>query len=326
MLRLNIRKEGRLKRFSWLVGVSLFLFLIGCAGRDDVMILDSRASSLERQLNALRDSNEGLKATLSRRIEQAEKKMDSSLPPIHQNQADITAQIEALKTKIQTLQGRIEAFEYNQKRDQNRLSESLVKELKEFQARLQRLEHPPTPPPPPPAVPSAAASPALPPPSEPTEAGPKPEKAKEITRDAKEDQKENKEPAKEREKTTKGTPEELYGEAGALFKKKAFEGAQKKYEDYLKAAPKGKYVEPARFGLAESLYAQKDYEEAILNYQKLIKGFPKSPLIPEVLYKQALSFLALKDSGSARLLLEKIIKSYPKSAQAKLAQKKLKSL
>ncbi len=315
-----------MKRFSWLIMVSLVFFLIGCAGRDDVMILDSRTASLERQLNALKESNEGMNATLSRRIEQAEKKMDSSLQPVHQNQADMTAQVEALKVKIQSLQGRIEAFEYNQKKDQNRLSESLVKELKELQARLQRLEHPPTPPPPPPAVPSASAPPSPSPPSAPTEAGPKPEKAKEIPRESKEDQKEIKEPAKEKEKTAKGTPEELYAEAGALFKKKAFEGAQKKYEEYLKAAPKGKYVEPARFGLAESLYAQKNYEEAILNYQKLIKGFPKSPLIPEVLYKQALSFLALKDSGSARLLLEKIIKSYPKSAQAKLAQKKLKSL
>ncbi|MBI5602990.1 MAG: tetratricopeptide repeat protein [Deltaproteobacteria bacterium] len=94
----------------------------------------------------------------------------------------------------------------------------------------------------------------------------------------------------------------------------------------MKTAPKGKFVEEARFGLAESLFGQKDYEEAILTYQKLIKAYPKSKFVPPALYKQALSFISLKDTGSARLLLEKIVKSYPKSSQAKLAQKKLKSL
>jgi len=117
----------------------------------------------------------------------------------------------------------------------------------------------------------------------------------------------------------------VYEEACVLFKKQAFEDAQKKYAEYLKSAPKGKYVEEARFGLAESLCGGKDYEEAILTYQKLIKSFPKSKYIPEALYKQALSFLSLKDTGSARLLLEKIIKEFPKSGQAKLAKKKLKS-
>lgn len=303
-----------MKRFSWFMGLSLFLFLIGCAGRDDVMILDSRTASLERQLNVLRESNEGTNTTLSRRIEQVEKKMDSLLKPVHQNQADITAQVEALKVHIQDLQGRIDAFEYKQSKEQNRLSESFVKELKELQSRLQRLEKPPPPPPPPPSASMAPAEPAA-----------KAEKAPEITQDFKSDQKEVKEPAREKEKP-KATADDIYEEAGALYKKKAFEGAQKKYEDYLKAAPKGKYVEPARFGLAESLYAQKGYEEAILAYQKLIKAYPKSKYVPEALYKQALSFISLKDPGSARLLLEKIVKSYPKTSQAKLAQKKLKSL
>ncbi len=305
--------------FSRLTIVLLVFFLIGCAAsREDVLTLDNRTYSLERQINAIRDSNEKRNTTLSRRIDQAEKKIESTLQPVHQNQADMTAQVESLRTQIQDLQGRVDAFEYKQKKEENRLSESLVKELKEIQARLQRLERPPTPPPSP--------TPSTPQPSTSTEGGPKPEKAREITGVSKEDQKETKEPAKEKEKTAKGAPEDLYEDAVALLKKKSFEGAQKKYEDYLKAAPKGKYVEQARFGLAETLYAQKNYDEAILSYQKLIKGFPKSPLIPEALYKQALSFLGLKDSGSARLLLEKIIKTYPKSSQAQLARKKLKSL
>jgi TolA-binding protein len=152
----------------------------------------------------------------------------STLFAARSKSADMTAQVESLKVKIQSLQGRIEAFEYNQKKDQNRLSESLVKELKDLQARLQRLEHPQPPAPPPPAVPSASAPPSPSPPSAATEPGPKPEKAKEIPRDSKEDQK-----VGATEKNARA-PEELLERP---FKKKAFE--EPKNKEYLKAALRG---------------------------------------------------------------------------------------
>jgi tol-pal system protein YbgF len=291
-------------RLMW-IGL-LFIILAGCATREDVIILDKRTSSLERNLSQIRDANEETKTKLSRRIEQSEKKMDSQLNPVLQNQADSGVQQEALKEQIQILQGRIESLEHNQKKEQTQLGDTLSKDLKDLQARVQRLEKP---------SPSPPSSDTV----------PKPEKGKEITKESKEESKEPKEPAKEKEKA-KSSPEEIYKEADALLKKQAYEGAQKKYEEYLKAAPKGKYFEEARFGLAESLYGSKDYEEAILSYQKLIKAFPRSKYIPAALYKQALSFIYLNDNGSARLLLEKIVKEFPKSSQAKMAQKKLKSL
>jgi tol-pal system protein YbgF len=291
----------------------LCLFLAGCATRQDAIILDNRASSLERQFSTQKDANDEMRTSLSRRIEQVEKKIDTNLQPMHQVQANTTAQIEILKTQIQDLQGRIEAFEYRQKKEQNRLSETLINDLKQLQSRLQRLE----------TLPPSQPSPSPNPPA--SEAGTKPEKAQETSPNSKEDQKEVKEPAKEKGKS-KASPEAIYEEAGVLLKKGAFEEAKKKYEEYLKGAPKGKYVEDARFGLAESLFGGKAHEEAILTYQKLIKSYPKSKYVPEALYKQALSFLSLKDAGSARLLMEKIIKEFPKSSQAKWARKKIKSL
>jgi tol-pal system protein YbgF len=290
---------------KWVVLPGLLVFFAGCATRDDAVILDRRTTALERNHYQLRDSTEDLKAGLSRRIDQVEKKMEAVVEPVQQNQANTTAQMETLKTRIQELQGRLETMDHSQKKEQARLSESLAKDLKDIQTRLQRLEQPPAPP-----APSA-------------EAAVKAEKTKEPVKEAKEEAREEKEPAKERAKTA---PEDLYEEARAFSKKGAFDGAKKKYEEYLKAAPKGKYVEEARVGLAEALYEKKEYEEAILAYQKLIKSFPKSRHIPESLYKQALSFIQLKDTSSARLLLEKITKEFPRSSQAKLAQKKLKSL
>jgi tol-pal system protein YbgF len=277
------------------------MVLAGCAARDDIIILANRTTALERNLIQVRDAQEENKNALSKKIDQTEKKVESQIQPILQNQANTSSQQEALKVQIQILQGRIEALEHNQKKDQSQLSESVTKEIKDLQARLQRLEKPPAPPTPP------------------TETAAKPEKPKEVIQEPKEEQKETKE-------TTKAKPEDIFEAAQGLLKKQAYEGAKKKYEEYLKIATKGKYLEEAQFGLAESLYGKKEYEEAILTYQKMIKSYPKSKYIPEALYKQALSFLNLKDTASARLLLEKIVKDFPKSNRATMAQKKLKTL
>ncbi|MCJ7833767.1 MAG: hypothetical protein MUQ20_05240, partial [Deltaproteobacteria bacterium] len=109
--------------------------LAGCAAREDIIILANRTSSLERNLYQIRDSNEETTTKLSRRIEQAEKKMDSQLHPVFQNQANAGVQQEALKAQIQILQGRIESLEHHQKKEQTHLGESLSKDIKDLQAR-----------------------------------------------------------------------------------------------------------------------------------------------------------------------------------------------
>ncbi len=133
----------RVKIKNWILVGFLFLVLSGCATREDVIILANRTSSLERTLVQVRDSQEENKAALSKKIDQTEKKLDSQFQPILQNQADATVQGESLRTQIETLQGRIEALEHNQKKEQMYLSDSLAKEMKDLQARLQRLEKPP---------------------------------------------------------------------------------------------------------------------------------------------------------------------------------------
>lgn len=302
-----------MKKIFGLFGVIVFVVMAGCAARDDIVILANRTSTLERTLSQVRDAQEENKSALTKKMDQNERKIDSQIQPILQNQANTTAQQEALKVQIQILQGRIEALEYNQKKEQSSIkeqshvSDSVTKDIKDLQARLQRLEKPPTPPPPG------------------ADSGAKPEKSKEVTQEPKEEAKEAKETDKTKE-PGKASSEEIFEAAQGLLQKQAYSGAKKKYEEYLKIAPKGKSIEEARFGLAESLYGTKEYEEAILTYQKLIKSYPKSKHIPEALYKQALSFLNLKDTASARLLLEKISKDYPKSDQAKKARGKLKTL
>ena len=147
------------------------MVMAGCAARDDIVILANRTSTLERNLFQVRDAQEENKNALTKKMDQNEKKIESQIQPILQNQANTTAQQEALKVQIQILQGRIEALEHNQKKEQLHLSDSVTKEMKDLQARLQRLEKPPAPPPPP------------------ADSGTKPEKSKEVTQESKEEPK-----------------------------------------------------------------------------------------------------------------------------------------
>lgn len=293
-----------MKRYKRFCLIALAGMLSACAAREDIIILANRTQALERNLYQLRDKTEENQVALNHRMEQMEKRIGSQLQPVLQNQADTTTQQEALKVQLQSLQGRIEVLEHNQKKGQVQLTEAWAKEIKELQTRLQKLEK---------------SAEAAPPPATVEKEG-KTERPKEPAKESKEEARENK------ESTAKGTTADLVDEAQALLKKQSYEGAKKKFDEYIKNNPKGKRLEEAFFGLGEALYGMKENEEAILTYQKLIKSYPKSKYLPEALYKQALAFLRLKDTSSARLLLEKIVKDYPKSPQAKQAKSKLGSL
>jgi len=298
-----MEEVGRVKGFKVICLIAIVGMFTGCAAREDIIILANRTQALERNLNQLRDKTEDNQAALTQKMDQMEKRIGSQLQPVLRNQAEAASQVEALKVQLQSLQGRIEVLEHNQEKGRTQLTEAWNKEIKDLQARLQKMEK---------------AAEAVPPPP-PLEGAPKAEKFKEPAKEAKEEPRETKEATK----ATAGDPVE---EGLTLLKKQSYEGAKKKFEEYLKNHPKGKRAEEAQFGLGEALYWMKENEEAILTYQKLIKAYPKSKYIPEALYKQALAFLRLKDQSSARLLLEKIVKEYPKSPQAKQAKSKLAAL
>jgi len=279
----------------------------GCAARDDVIVLDNRLYTMQRQIQQVQEDTDRLKKQLAGRTEQLEKKMEAAQRPLLENQASSLNEIEGLKARLQTLQGRLESLEFSQKKEAvpRAALDTLAKDIKDLQSRVQRLEQP------------AAPTPPL--------ASAKTEKEAEPVREAKETKEERAE-EKGPEKAKPPTPDELLQQARTASKKKNYEEAHKKYGEYLKQAPQGKKREEALFGLAESLGEMKEQEVAILAFQKLIKTYPKSPYVPEALLRQANLFLTLKDSASAKLILEKLIKEYPKSDQAQAARKKIKSL
>ncbi len=138
--------------------------------------------------------------------------------------------------------------------------------------------------------------------------------------------------------TTKSTPQplgpeesaspdnRLYESILATYQKGKYEEAIAGFKDLLNNYPKSKLADNAQFWIGESYMSLAQYEQAILAYQEVIKKYPEGNKVPNAMLKQALAFYEIKDTTSSRLLLKKIIKKYPDSAEAKLADAKLKTI
>jgi tol-pal system protein YbgF len=119
---------------------------------------------------------------------------------------------------------------------------------------------------------------------------------------------------------------DLYKDAYETLQKEDLEGAQRKFEAFLKQYPNTELADNAQFWIGEIYYQKNDFEKAILEYEKVIVKYPEGDKIPAALFKQALAFLELGDKKNARNLLKRVIERYPYSDQVEIAKKKLQGI
>ncbi len=213
--------------------------------------------------------------------------------------ADLASQVEALRVRVQALEGKVAEQEHQlqqfsqsggpqQAQTRDRLV-AVERELAAVQERLNRLE----------GQRVAPAPPAVPPPTAPPirEVAPPAVGAK-----------------------PSGDP---FAEGMALYKKKSFGPAREQFQQFLKDHPKGDKAIEARYYLADSFLQEKRYDEAIVEFNKVIEQHPKSALAPAALLKQSQAFKAQGKTKVANLVLEKIMADYPKSPEAAQAKKLL---
>jgi tol-pal system protein YbgF len=124
----------------------------------------------------------------------------------------------------------------------------------------------------------------------------------------------------------KTDPKPVYDACYKLFKDGQYAKAREDFQKFLKQYPKTAYSGSAQFWIAETWYVEEKYEKAIIEYEKVIKGFPTSDKVPYALLKQGMSFQKLGDKGSAKIVYQQIIKKYPNTNQAKTARTKLSEL
>ncbi|NDV24408.1 tol-pal system protein YbgF [Desulfovibrio sp. JC022] len=118
----------------------------------------------------------------------------------------------------------------------------------------------------------------------------------------------------------------LYDKGLALFKERKYKDAIRDMAEFTKTFPKHKLVPNAIFWEGECYYQLKDYANAALKYQVVIAKHSKSNKYRSALLKQGLCLIKLGKTKSGRYILEDLVKKAPDSAEAKRAKSIIKNL
>ena len=118
----------------------------------------------------------------------------------------------------------------------------------------------------------------------------------------------------------------LYDKSLTLFKERKYKDAIRDMAEFTKTFPKHKLVPNAIFWEGECYYQLKDYANAALKYQVVIAKHSKSNKYRSALLKQGLCLIKLGKTKSGRYILEDLIKKAPDSAEAKRAKSIIKNL
>lgn len=131
------------------------------------------------------------------------------------------------------------------------------------------------------------------------------------------------------EETAQAQPAEpgrqLYDEALAQFKARNYETAQVMWADFVKENPKSDLVPNALFWQGEAYYQMRQYPQAILSYQEVIAKHAQSNKYPAALLKQGISFITIGKEKAGKLQLNELIKKFPDSQEAQRARDFLKN-
>ncbi|WP_117191787.1 tol-pal system protein YbgF [Rhizobium terrae] len=96
--------------------------------------------------------------------------------------------------------------------------------------------------------------------------------------------------------------------------------AEKEFNGYMAAYPKGAKIADASFWLGEAQYSQGKYNEAAKTFLNAHQTYSKSPKAPEMLLKLGMSLAALDNTETACATLREVTKRYPTAPKAVLAK------
>jgi tol-pal system protein YbgF len=96
--------------------------------------------------------------------------------------------------------------------------------------------------------------------------------------------------------------------------------AEKEFNSYVSAYPKGTKIADANFWLGEAQYSQGKYNEAAKTFLNAHQTYGKSAKAPEMLLKLGMSLAALDNTETACATLREVPKRYPSAPKAVLAK------
>ncbi|OEU67523.1 MAG: tol-pal system protein YbgF [Desulfovibrio sp. S3730MH75] len=118
----------------------------------------------------------------------------------------------------------------------------------------------------------------------------------------------------------------LYNRALESFKAREYKKAIADWSEFTKTFPKNSLVPNSIFWEGECYYQLKDYPNAALKYQGVIGKYPKSNKYKSSLLKQGISLIKLGKTKSGKYILEDLAKKFSDSAEGKRAKEYLKSI
>jgi tol-pal system protein YbgF len=280
------------------LGILFLISVVSCVtSEQDILYVNNQIKALDDRVDRMQESMDSKMG----------EDLDAKLETIRVSEAEAGAEMDRIRTEVQTLSGRVEENSHLLRRtvERDTTEQDMMKaNLAELGPRITELEKRVVllydylklkPPVPEKETPSGEAKePSLKPPAP------------------------DKEPI---------SPEaRLYETTLTDYHQGRYEQALAGFEEFLGKYPKSDLADNAQFWIGECYMTMEKYERAILAYQSVIKNYPKGNKVPNAMLRQALAFYELKDKTSARLLLKKVIKQYPGSSEAKIAEAKLKSL
>lgn len=127
------------------------------------------------------------------------------------------------------------------------------------------------------------------------------------------------------------TPQELYAQGEAAFKKSRYEEAVERWKKVKESFPEPELMAKAEIGIANAYFLNHDYIEAGVAYEDFRKLHPTHDLAQFALYRQALSSYNLitgidtdqTPTKNALQLFENFVKQHPKSEYVARVQEKI---
>jgi tol-pal system protein YbgF len=268
---------------KWIIPLMIvsLVWLGGCATSVDL-------KKTQRDYDSKISGQQGDVEKLQARFDQFEKNYTQTMREVRNNQANLGADLGAVRDEVRTVRGQME--EMKREFAATGRSQDMKNRLDDLSLRVGQIEN------------SAGIGKKEPGGQRSEAAGAEP-------------------PAE-----VKTDPKADYNACYKLFKDGQYAKAREEFQKFLKQYPKTNYSDNAQYWIGETWYVEEKYEKAIVEYEKVIKGFPTGDAVPYALLKQGMSFQKLGDKASAKIVYQQITKKYPQTNQAKIARAKLSEL
>lgn len=110
------------------------------------------------------------------------------------------------------------------------------------------------------------------------------------------------------------------------FREANYAGAIAGFKGFLKAYPDSALAPNAQYWIGYAHYALKDYKTALAHQQKLVAAYPGSAKVPDALLNIATNQIALDNLDAAKKTLEELVAKHPGTNAATLASRRLAAL